>query len=419
MRILHVNKFLYRRGGVESYMFDCVALQRAAGHEVALFGMDHPANDPHPFAGHFPSYVEFAKRDLSLVSKTRLAARALRSQSAQSGIARTIRDFQPDVAHVHLIYHQLSPSVLRPLADAGVPIVMTLHDYSLVCPTYLLLDHNRPCEACLGSGVHHAIRRRCKDGAVLPSAFSAFEVAVHRLMRAYDPVDLFLCPSKFLQERIQTHPRYASRLRHLPLFVDAAAIEPARRPDRRVLFAGRLSPEKGADVLIRAAAALPADVDVTIAGEGPAAGELRALADTVAPGRVRFAGRLDEPDIRQLIATSAVVAIPSRAYENQPMVALEALAAAVPVVGSGHGALAELITPGEDGELVAPDDPKALADALRSLLADPARAATMGAAGRRKVRRLFDPSGHLIALERIYLEARTRHDRGLAGVGGG
>src|SRR5689334_4592914 len=134
MRILHVNKFLYRRGGAEGYMLDVAALQRAAGHEVGLFGMDHPENDaPQPLSDTFPPFVELEPAPSGLAG-VRASARMVWSSSSARGIERAIREFRPDLVHCHNIYHQLSPSILRPVARAGIPCVMTLHDYKLACP---------------------------------------------------------------------------------------------------------------------------------------------------------------------------------------------------------------------------------------------------------------------------------------------
>jgi glycosyltransferase involved in cell wall biosynthesis len=185
MRILHVNKFLHRRGGAESYMLDLAALQRATGHEVEFFGMDHRSNPPMRFAAHFPRSMQLDPLPPGLRRRAAAAARMVYSPAARHGMEEVVRSFRPDVAHLHNIYHQLSPSVLRPLARAGVPAVMTLHDYKLICPTYLLLDHGRICEACLDGFFAHAVARRCKDDSLGASATLALESTVHRLTRAY------------------------------------------------------------------------------------------------------------------------------------------------------------------------------------------------------------------------------------------
>ncbi|MGZ8578434.1 MAG: glycosyltransferase, partial [Actinomycetota bacterium] len=162
MKILHVNKFLYRRGGAEGYMFDVAARQEAAGHEVAFFGMDHPENEPMRYRRAFPSYREFEPPPPSAKGKVEAFGRMLWSSSAARGIGEVLEDFGADIAHLHNIYHQLSPSILWALRRHDVPAVMTLHDYKLVCPTYRLLDHGQLCEACLPRRLWSPVVRRCQ-----------------------------------------------------------------------------------------------------------------------------------------------------------------------------------------------------------------------------------------------------------------
>jgi hypothetical protein len=128
VRILHVNKFLYRRGGAEGYLLDLAGLQVAAGHEVEFFGMRHPQNPAYRYEHLFPGHVELEPPPPG-PARVAAAARMLWSPAARRGMDAVVRAFQPDVVHLHNIYHQLSPSVLRPLAELGVPAVMTLHDY--------------------------------------------------------------------------------------------------------------------------------------------------------------------------------------------------------------------------------------------------------------------------------------------------
>jgi glycosyltransferase involved in cell wall biosynthesis len=405
MRVLHVNKFLYDRGGAEVYMSDVAGLQRARGDEVAFFGMDHPDNDPQPFAAHFPSRVEFEPLPASLPGRLRAAGRMLWSTSAARGIDEVLDEFAPDVVHLHNVYHHLSPSILRPVARRRVPAVMTLHDYKLACPTYRFLDHGNLCQACLGGHFGQAVRRRCKDGSLPSSALAAAELYLHTRTGAYAPVGRFVCPSRFMADTMARAGVFPDRLRHVPHFIDTEHVAAAPSEGRGAVVAGRLSSEKGVDVAIDAIGLLGAPATLDVAGEGPEGDALRSRAEAAAPWQVRFHGRLPPAEVLDLVRGAAVVVVPSRWYENQPMIVLEALACATPVVVSDLGGAPELIDPGVDGALVVPDDPAALAAALGPLLADPARAREMGTAGRAKMRDRFSPEVHLAALDAVYAEA--------------
>jgi glycosyltransferase involved in cell wall biosynthesis len=404
MRILHVNKFLYRRGGAESYMLDVAGLQAAAGHEVEFFGMQHPENPPRRFAAHFPGHVELEPPPPGVGRRLAATARMVWAPSARRGMEQVVESFRPDVVHLHNIYHQLSPSVLRPLAERRVPAVMTLHDYKLVCPSYLLLDHGRVCEACLDGHFVHAVTRRCKDGSLGASAVLALESSVHRRSRAYGPVQVFICPSRFMAAKIAQGGVYPDRLAVLANFVDAGAVAPKARPGGGVVYAGRLASEKGVDVLVEAVGRL-GGAHLEVAGEGPERAALEALAAARAPGRVRFHGRLPRERVLDLVRGAAVAAVPSRCHDNQPMAVLEAFACGVPVVATDLGGLPELVAGGRYGEVAPAEDPAALAAALGRLLADPERAFALGRAARARAEETFAPERHLAGLERLYRRA--------------
>jgi len=405
VRILHVNKFLYRRGGAEAYMLDLAALQDAAGHTTATFGMQHPQNPPHRYQAHLPPYLELNPPPAGLGARARAAGRILWSPAAAAGLARVVADFHPDVVHLHNIYEHLSPSVLRPVLRAGVPMVMTLHDYKLACPTYQLLAAGSPCEACLGGGFHNAVLRRCKNGSAAHSAVAAVETAAHRWTGAYRPVARFICPSRFMATKMGEAGVFPDRLVVVPHFAEVSTVATKVQAGGDVLFAGRLSPEKGVDTLIEAVGLAGPAVRVVIAGDGPERPHLEALAERLAPGRARFLGQVAKTELHDRIRASGVLVVPSRWYENQPMIVLEAFACGVPVVATTLGGLPELVEPGVDGFLVPPDDPAALAATLTQAQGDAPRLFALGAAARRKAERLFAPDHHVQRILATYAEA--------------
>jgi glycosyltransferase involved in cell wall biosynthesis len=405
VRILHVNKFLYRRGGAEAYLLDLAELQRAAGHEVEFFAMRHPDNLPATFADTFPSYVEFETAPPTVGGKVRAAGRLLWSTSAARGMTDVLTAFRPDVVHLHNIYHQLSPSILRSTRRAGAAVVMTLHDYKLACPTYRLLDQHGICEACIPHRFWNPTLRRCNRGSLTASTLSGAEMTLHTAFGAYDPVHRFACPSRFLEGKMRAARVYPGRLRWVPNFVDATAIEPKTSPGGDVVYVGRLSEEKGVDVLLEALERSPA-LRADIVGDGPAREPLERLAASLGvQDRARFRGRLPAADVHDAMRAAAVVAVPSRWYENMPITVLEAFATGVPVVASALGGLPELIDDDRDGILVPPDEPGPLAAALSSLSSEPGRAFEMGAAGRAKAERDYTPASHLERIETLYEEA--------------
>ncbi|MGL4744653.1 MAG: glycosyltransferase family 4 protein [Dermatophilaceae bacterium] len=409
MRVLHVNKFMHRRGGAEGYLFDVGALQAARGDEVGFWGMRHPDDDTArlPLADTFAPHIDLDPAPSGLAGLS-AAARMVWSPRSRAGLERALARFEPDVVHFHNVYHQLSPAVVAAVVAAGVPSVMTLHDYKLACPSYQLLADGRPCQDCVGSGTWHAVRRRCKGGSLGASTVLAVESGLHRAMGAWDQIDLFISPSRFLADVMQRNGVAAQRLRLLHNVVDPAG-SPATGPGSGLVVAGRLSHEKGVDVAIRALADMPSEVPLHVAGDGPEATALRELADRVAPGRVRFHGRMTTTDLHRLVASCVATVVPSRWHENQPLSVLESFALAVPVVSSDLGGLPELVTDGTTGRLVPADDPSALADALTAMVADPVAAHAMGRTARDLVATDFSAASHLAGLDGIYRDAARAH----------
>ena len=409
MRVLHVNKYLYRRGGAEGYALDVAERQQQQGHDVTLFGMQHPDNDDLPLADTFPPLVELDPPPAGLAARAAAAGRMLWSPSSRAGMAAALDRFRPDVVHLHNIYHQLSPSVLAPVRQRGIPAVMTLHDYKLACPTYDFIAQGAVCEACLDGRFRHAVRQRCKDGSLASSALLAVESRVHRSTGAYDGVRLFLCPSRFLASRMEAAGVYPDRLRVISNPVDATSFSAQTAPGSGIVVAGRLVRTKGFDLVVQALGQLP-DAVLHIAGEGPERAALQSLADEAAPGRVVFHGRLSKPALSDLLRASAVAVVPSRWQENQPLSVLEAMAVGLPVVVSDLGGLPELVEDGVDGRIFRNEDVPHLSRVLRELLDDPDSARQVGARGRDKVLRHFAPDQHLDRLQALYVEAGALPD---------
>jgi glycosyltransferase involved in cell wall biosynthesis len=392
-----VNKFVYARGGAEDYMLGLARMIEQEGGRTVFFAMRDPRNLPMPTERFFPSNVDF-DQPTGAGERVRAVGRMVHSSQARRGMHQLLAGTRVDVAHLHNIYHQLSPSILKPLKTAGVPIVMTAHDYKLVCPVYTLTTHGHGCTRCVGGSPWNALRLRCYRGTVAGSAAVAFESWLHRRTGAYDPIDVVISPSTFLRDRLGEGGMAADRIEVIPNFVDASGT-PATEPGTSVLYAGRLSHEKGVDLLIRAVAGT--SLEVRVAGTGPEEGRLMALARELgAP--VTFLGHLARPALQEELARALAVVVPSTWPENCPLIVLEAMAAGRPLVASRVGGLPELARDGEEGVLVEAGNVEELRAALLALAGDPARAAELGRAGRARAVAEFSPNAHLARILDVY-----------------
>lgn len=411
MRVIQVNKFHFVKGGAERYYVDLSAALVRAGHEVSHLAMAHPRNLPGGAHDRFITEVDY-RAHLGLWEKLRQAARTIHNREAARMAVEMARRDGPALAHLHNIYHQLSPSVIDAFVRAGVPVVQTLHDYKLVCPAYLLLTEGVVCERCRGGRYWQAVRHRCLLDSYAASLVAMTEAFWHRARGTYGRVARFLCPSRFLMEKVASFGVPRDRLVHLPYFVPLERYRPAPVPVRVAgepvagVFVGRLSREKGVATLLDAMATLaPGLVRMEILGEGPLRGELEERAQRVCPdGRIRFLGYRAGDALHDAIRDASFAVVPSEWYENLPYGVLEPFALGRPVVGARIGGIPELVRDGETGRLFPSGDARALAAALAWMAGPQADLAALGGRARRVVERDHAEAPHLERLLEVYAE---------------
>lgn len=347
MKVLLVNKYHYRKGGAERAYFDTARVLEEQGHEVAFFSMWHPMNEETRWSKYFIDEVEYQHAS-SIRQKVKIVKNILWNRQAQKNLEALIQEFRPDVAHLHNIYHQISPSIIATLKKCNVPVVMTLHDYKLICPNYSMYVRGHIWEG----GALQCVLDRCVKDSFGKSFVCASEVVFHRVMGIYAQVDAYIAPSKFLIEKFREH-RFGKEVAHIPQplfredFLEGAPFDVSRP----ILFAGRISQEKGVETLIHAMVDLP-DERLEIAGSGPEEERMQALVQSLGLiDRVAFLGHLSAQELRQKMRNAKAVAIPSVWYENMPYALLEALGAGKVVIASRIGGMAERIIDGEDGFL--------------------------------------------------------------------
>jgi glycosyltransferase involved in cell wall biosynthesis len=354
--LLSINNYHYRRGGADVLYLEHANLFARAGWKTHFFSMRHADNLPCPDAADFAEHIDFAAGHRSVGH----ALSVIYSRGARARLAALLDRTAVDIAHVHNIYHHLSPSVLFELKARHIPVVMTAHDLKLVCPNYRMLSDG-VCERCKGGRLWQPVLRRCHQDSLAASAMVATESMLHQTFGFFRRhVDRVVTPSRFYRDLLIEWGWPADRLVHVPNFAPRRAVTPKTPPGATILYVGRLAPEKGIATLIRAATL--ADVAVDICGSGPQAGSLRGLAETLkAP--VHFLGRRD--DVGRLLAAARAVVLPSEWYENGPLAAIEAFEAGRPLIGARIGGLTELIDEGKTGWGFASGDADDLARALR------------------------------------------------------
>lgn len=363
-------------------MFDLMAGYERAGHEVVPFSMKSAQNMASEYASYFVEEVDYAA--VRGAGRLSAAVQAIWSGAAKRKLEALVAKVRPDVAHLHNFHHQLSPSIVDGLREAGVPAVHTLHDYKVICPNYLLYTEGAPCERCRGGRFWEAVRHRCVRGAVAPSVVAAVEMHFHRWRRTLERgVHRLVSPSRFLRDKLVEFGEDEARVTVVPNGLALDTVPAGRGAREGFLYAGRLSREKGVETLIRAVAATP-EVRLTVAGTGPLEAELRRFASP-AEDRIEFVGHLERDEVLARVRAVRAVVLPSEWYENAPMSALEALASATPVIATSLGGLPEIVRDDETGRIVPPGDVAALGRALRELQEDAGQAERWGRRGREVV----------------------------------
>jgi glycosyltransferase involved in cell wall biosynthesis len=349
-------------------------------------------------AGHQVRSWAPALSDLQGLGAVRVGTRAIWSRDAARVVRGLVRKQRSDIVHCHNLFPLLSPAVISAASAEGAAVVMTLHNYRLLCLPATFLRDGRTCEDCLGHVPWRGIIHRCYRHSALGSAVLASSLALHGAVRTFAQVRLYLAVGRFVREKYVQAGFPEDRVAVKPNFVAAA---PRRHgPGEYFLFLGRLSREKGLGTLL--AAWSRSWERLVIAGDGPE----RALLPDAAP-IVDYRGALPAAEIASLLSRARALLVPSLSYEGAPRVVLEAYASGVPVVASRLGGLPELVEDGSSGILVRPGDVAAWTAAVERLTED-AEAERMGERAWRLWQERYSPERGLANLEAAYRGALSR-----------
>lgn len=369
MKILLVNNFHYLRGGAERAYFDLGKLLEDRGEEVAYFSTINPRNKPSKFNSYFVRDYDLDK-SYGILTRLKIAFRIIYNREASRKMKKIIKDFQPDVVHLHNIYHHLSPSVLRVLKKYDIPVVMSLHDYKLVCPDYKMFRQGKICEQCLGGKFYNCLRHRCISGSWGKSLLLTLEAYIHsKLLKTYQRVDLFISPSHYLKDIFVRSGFKENKIKVLPhfLFSEEWKEEEVESGGDYFLYFGRLSPEKGVDILIQALSQAN-NLELKIVGEGSERSNLESLVrEKGLGGRVEFLGFKQGEGLKKIIQNAQAVVFPFVWAEVFGYTILESLALGVPVIASRAGAAPELVKDGENGFLFEQGNPEDLKKKMLTL----------------------------------------------------
>lgn len=384
MKILMVNKFLYPNGGSETYIFKLGEALEKKGHEVQYFGMEHEGRIVGNHAEQYTANMDFHGGKLR---KLLYPFKIIYSPEAKRKMTKVLKDFNPDAVHLNNINFQITPSVIYAVRDyekkigRHIPIVFTAHDYQWVCPNHMMRvpDSGRICFDCIGGNYGQCNRNRCIHNSRMKSMLGTIEAKFYAKKGTYGLVDIIICPSQFMKDRLDTDPvlqektvmmhNFIDRDEALDLEKNPMSAENAKADNREenkkdyVLYFGRFTQEKGTETLLEACKELK-DIPFVFAGTGPLDVDAYKLPN------VENRGFVTGNALKELIAGARFSVYPSEWYENCPFSVMESQMYGTPVLASDLGGSGELIQVGKTGDMFRGGDVEELTEHIRALWDD-------------------------------------------------
>ncbi|MCS7064111.1 MAG: glycosyltransferase family 4 protein [Methylacidiphilales bacterium] len=399
MRILLINNYHYIRGGSDKYFLELARLLHKHGHEVYTLSTFHNDNIYTNLYAHQP---------LRLINTTKPEyitdyVRFLYSFEARKAVKQIIKYRRPDIVHLHIYYGQITASILRPLVHFNIPIVQTLHEYKLVCPTHALRSNGKFCDACQGRLYWQAIINRCNRNSIIRSMLSALESYVSDALGARKKINHFIAVSKYQRDQLIRLGLDSSKISVIYNYTDFAS-QPPDALGHYLLYVGRLSEEKGLDLLLRAYAKIaPPRIPLKIVGHGDNINYWKRRArDLGVSYSIHWLGHLTGSDLQNIYRHCLVLVNPSLLNETFGLTNLEALSQGRPVIASNVGAFREIIEHNVNGWIVPVGSVDALASTLQYVITNPQIAFKMGINGWRHAHKKYNSDKHYSEIMSIY-----------------
>ncbi len=350
MKILQINNCHYRRGGADVVYLNTGQLLEENGHTVFYFSQENKKNFKAPTSKYFVKATDYFGK--SLVDKVLSIPRFFFSFEAKNKLSQLLTDLQPDIAHIHLFKADLTPAVLQVLKQHRVPVLITLHDYGMLCPHNLMLDGKMNiCNRCIHGSPLNCIRHKCNRNNLVLSSLSSFEYIFQITLFPFEKyIDKIIAVSKFGQKIHQNSGKFNREVGHLYNFYpDLKNTKIQNKKGNYFLFFGRLSKEKGISTLFSAWLSNNRKTSLKIAGTGEMFDGLNEIA-AVNP-QIEMLGFKSGDELTTLIREASFIIVPSEWYENNPLTIIEAYANGKPVIGSDVGGIPEIIDDGVTGYL--------------------------------------------------------------------
>ena len=400
IKVLHAHNYYLQPGGEDTAFNAEVILLRNHGHTV----------------------VEYIENNRSIASKNQInvALQSIWSQDAYRRIKKVLREERPQVAHFHNTFPLISPAAYYACHEENIPVIQSLDNPRLLCPSANLYRNGKLCQDCLSkTPPWPSILHACYHGSHLQTAVVAFMLTFHRWRGTWTrQVDYYLVATEFYRRKFIEGGLPAERIVVKPHFVHP---DPGIRSEEKIgdyaLFIGRLDPEKGIPTLLEAWKLLR-HIPLKIRGDGQLEKEAKEFIRSNQLDSVELVQRLSRDGLTALIKNARFLVWPSNGfYETFGYVAVDCFASGIPVIASDIGVMSEIVRNGVTGLLFTPGDPAALSEKVEWAWGHPDAIFEMGRDARKEYELKYTAERNYHMLMDIYQKAieganRNRYNAG-------
>lgn len=416
MKILLINYRYFISGGPEKYMFNIKEILEENGHEVIPFSIKSNKNVESEYEKYFvepigskdATYYEEYKKTPKVIWQ--MISRSVYSLKVKKALQKEIKEVKPDLVYIIHFVNKLSPSVIRGAKKMGLPVILRLSDYFLLCPRFDFLSNGKVCEDCLKKGYKSCVRKKCVKGSLMASIIRVISMKIHKVMKVYDDVDAFITPSEFLKNKLIKNGFEKEKIHCIPTFTNN---EDANKKSENIvgdygLYFGRIAEEKGVETLVYAYEKLP-EHKLKIMGDDTTqeAIKLKEYVRSNNLSNIEFVGFKSGKDLEDIIKKARFTLIPSIWYDNLPNTALESFKHSKPVIASNIGSLPELVQDGINGYLFKVGDVEELSKKIK-MLDDESIVIKMGSNSAKILKDKFSSDKHYKALLKLMKKMKSK-----------
>ncbi len=411
MNILIANWTWYSSGGDWTYIENVSKLYQDNGHQIIPFSMEDERNIPNNYSEYFIKNIDYKKlnEQKKLSQGIEVLTKSIYSREAIKNLERLLDRVDIDLAHLNLIHHYITPSVLKVFKKRNIPVIWTLHDYTAICPQSTFISNDKVCEKCIGGRFYNCVLNKCKKQSYLASSVAAFENYVYKFSDYYSYVDYFICPSVFSYEKYKKHNFFPDKLRQIyhgyefkdgSIHTNYTQKSIQDNKNKYIVFVGRLEKIKGIATLLKAMKSNPG-IHLKVIGDGNSENDLLAYQKENNLENVEFLGKRTKEEVWQLIYSSEFLICPSEWYEVLGFTIVEAMLMGKPVIGANIGAIPESVIHDYSGILFEAANVQELSLKIKELYNNEAEILRLGNNAKTHAEQLFNPQKHFNELKRL------------------